>query len=189
MVWYWISVSGWKRQCSCTAMISINCFLALWTSSLSLPFGLSVLVLRVLMKTRFRHDRSFGLFPSLSGAILPDGFGITPSWVSSCETISGNRPEFAGARPDFPGVPRWVVAWGIGTLVQLVKFIIFSMVNTSVCTTTSQECFYRDTISRKIVNQNWRAHPTHETRLFPLDVNPVFPSYGSIWFDFGVTVS
>ena len=37
----------------------------------------------------------------------------------------------------------------------------------------NQECFYRDTISRKVISQEWRAPLAHETRLFLAGCQPI----------------
>jgi len=55
--------------------------MALRTSSFSRADGLSVLVLNVLMKTQFLHDRNLSLLPSLSDANHSEEFGDAPSLV------------------------------------------------------------------------------------------------------------
>ena len=37
----------------------------------------------------------------------------------------------------------------------------------------NQEYFYRDTISRKVISQEWRPPPAHETRLFLAGCQPI----------------
>ena len=58
-LWYLIASSGWKKQCSWIAMITIFCNLAFRTSSDKREDGLSVLVLKELIKACFLHDKSY----------------------------------------------------------------------------------------------------------------------------------
>ena len=112
----------------------------------------------------FQHSITI-CFTAFSHFILPFVWAV--AWWRPAETGSGT-PCMPVATPSQLVVPvpltqLLLIPWFDISLYLRLCFMVFT-----------NQCFYRDTISRKTATQSWRVLSTHEIDYPPPDANPVF---------------